>query len=306
MYVASAMCTVRYSLTRALEGVDTKDKGYRRYAASVERALASFDTTEQDWADYISFLGRLLKSLQTRPNDVHIIPESQTVSLRLAQCLSPALPSGVHQKALEVYAFVFSILKVSRIGLPSFKADFIRMTPSLTNSIFTFPASPPSYHSLRCPFGHSFWPFSTITLSHSILRPPDLLSKPSFSVYYRDWKTTRVKISIVCSKLSTSFEIPSRRSLHNKRQTWNRSVPSFGNASSWQQLPAHQGDRALWPTSLGSYPNSASAIQLALMEEVYNTATTLRICLKSLKQRSLPNLVSLFDALPLGSRIVTH
>ena len=123
MYVASAMCTVRSSLTFTLEGVDTKDKGYRRYVASVERALASFETTQQEWADYISFLGRLLKALQTRPKDIHIIPESQTVSLRLAQCLSPALPSGVHQKALEVYAFVFSILKVNRIGLRSFKTD---------------------------------------------------------------------------------------------------------------------------------------------------------------------------------------
>jgi hypothetical protein len=117
MYVASVVRTVRSSLTPTFEGVDTKDKGYRRYVASVERALASFDTTQQEWADYISFLGRLLKALQTRPNDLHIIPESQAVSLRLAQCLSPALPSGVHQKALEVYAFVFSILKVSQIGL---------------------------------------------------------------------------------------------------------------------------------------------------------------------------------------------
>lgn len=114
MYVASTLCTVRYSLTVSLEGVDTKDKGYRRYVANVERALASFETTQQEWADYISFLGRLLKALQTRPNDVHIIPESQTVSLRLAQCLSPSLPSGVHQKVLEVYGFVFSILKVNR------------------------------------------------------------------------------------------------------------------------------------------------------------------------------------------------
>ena len=124
MYVASAINTVRSSLTPTFEGIDTKDKGYRRYVASVERALASFETTQQEWADYISFLGRLLKALQTRPNDIHIIPESQTVSLRLAQCLSPALPSGVHQKTLEVYAFVFSILKVNQIDLRNFKADF--------------------------------------------------------------------------------------------------------------------------------------------------------------------------------------
>jgi len=105
--------TVRSLLIPAIEGVDTKDKGYRRYVAGVERVLASFETTQQEWADYISFLGRLLKALQARPNDIRVIPESQNVALHLAQCLSPALPSGVHQKALEVYAFVFSIFKVN-------------------------------------------------------------------------------------------------------------------------------------------------------------------------------------------------
>ncbi|KAJ4295994.1 hypothetical protein N0V88_004696 [Collariella sp. IMI 366227] len=67
-----------------------KDKHYRRYATGIERALALFDTTLQEWADYISFLNRLLK--------------------RLSQCLNPSLPSGVHQKTLEVYSFIFSVI----------------------------------------------------------------------------------------------------------------------------------------------------------------------------------------------------
>jgi hypothetical protein len=74
--------------------------------------LASFDTAQQDWADYISFLGRLLKALQVHPPDVRLIPDSHIVATRLAQCLNPALPSGVHQKALEVYGFVFSTIGV--------------------------------------------------------------------------------------------------------------------------------------------------------------------------------------------------
>ena len=42
-------------------GLIKKDKGYRRYASTVERVLAQFDTAVEEWADYISFLGRLLK-----------------------------------------------------------------------------------------------------------------------------------------------------------------------------------------------------------------------------------------------------
>ncbi|KAF1946412.1 cellular morphogenesis regulator dopa [Clathrospora elynae] len=87
-----------------------KDKGFRRYAASVERALALWDTAQQEWADYISFLGRLLKALQAHPSSIPVIPHSDTVALRLAQCLNPTLPSGVHQKALEVYDYIFSTI----------------------------------------------------------------------------------------------------------------------------------------------------------------------------------------------------
>ncbi|KAF2086304.1 hypothetical protein K490DRAFT_66856 [Saccharata proteae CBS 121410] len=98
------------------DGPYKKDKAYRRYDSNVERALALFDTPQQEWADYISFLGRLLKAIQTHPPEVPVIPHSSTVATRLAQCLNPSLPSGVHQKALEVYAYVFSILKPNSLS----------------------------------------------------------------------------------------------------------------------------------------------------------------------------------------------
>jgi hypothetical protein len=89
-----------------------KDKGFRRYAVGIERALALWDTAQQEWADYISFLGRLLKALQAHPIEISVIPHNDTVALRLSQCLNPALPSGVHQKALEVYAYIFATIGV--------------------------------------------------------------------------------------------------------------------------------------------------------------------------------------------------
>ncbi|RGP62868.1 putative regulator of reproduction [Fusarium longipes] len=63
-----------------------KDKSYRKYAHGVDRALVLFETALEEWADYISFLNKLLK------------------------CLNPSLPSGVHQKALELYNLVFSVI----------------------------------------------------------------------------------------------------------------------------------------------------------------------------------------------------
>lgn len=95
-----------------MTGATPEDKHYRRYALGVERALSTFDTAQQEWADYISFLSRLLKALQAHPVDCHIVPDSQIVATRLSQCLNHQLPSGVHQKALEVYAFAFTVIGV--------------------------------------------------------------------------------------------------------------------------------------------------------------------------------------------------
>ncbi|KAF2429482.1 hypothetical protein EJ08DRAFT_635171 [Tothia fuscella] len=114
-------------------GINPKDKAYRRYASGVERALSSFDTAQQEWADYISFLGRLLKALQAHPPVENVgIPDADTVALRLAQCLNPSLPSGVHQKALEVYAYVFT-----SIGKANLARDLHLYFPGLS-SVLSF------------------------------------------------------------------------------------------------------------------------------------------------------------------------
>ena len=40
------------------------------------------------------------------------IPRKLIVAKRLAQCLNPALPTGVHQRALDVYTHILSVLGV--------------------------------------------------------------------------------------------------------------------------------------------------------------------------------------------------
>ena len=45
------------------------------------------------------------------------IPRKLVVSKRLAQCLNPALPTGVHQRALDVYTHVLSVLGVHHIAI---------------------------------------------------------------------------------------------------------------------------------------------------------------------------------------------
>ena len=43
------------------------------------------------------------------------IPRKLIVSKRLFQCLNPALPTGVHQRALEVYIHILAVLGVCPI-----------------------------------------------------------------------------------------------------------------------------------------------------------------------------------------------
>ena len=45
-----------------------------------------------------------------------VIPKRVTIGKRLAQCLHPALPSGVHLKALETYDIIFKCIGTQRLS----------------------------------------------------------------------------------------------------------------------------------------------------------------------------------------------
>lgn len=101
-----------------------QDAGFKRHEAQVEKALSKFDNVAE-WADFISFLSRLLKVLQTAPK-YNVIPHKLTVAKRLSQCLNPALPSGVHSRALELYTHIFTVL-----GVDGLRRDLSIWTPGL-------------------------------------------------------------------------------------------------------------------------------------------------------------------------------
>ena len=45
-----------------------------------------------------------------------VIPKRVTIGKRLAQCLHPALPGGVHLKALETYDIIFKCIGTQRLA----------------------------------------------------------------------------------------------------------------------------------------------------------------------------------------------
>lgn len=88
-----------------------KDK---RHLLQVEKALASFEALEE-WADYIAFLSRLHKALQLNET-TSWIPLADDVSRKLALCLLPKLPNGVHQKTLGLYDSIFRALSAPALN----------------------------------------------------------------------------------------------------------------------------------------------------------------------------------------------
>ncbi|KAF9067320.1 Dopey, N-terminal-domain-containing protein [Rhodocollybia butyracea] len=85
-----------------------RDPKYKKYLAQVERCLNSFDNVHE-WADCIAFLKQLLKTFQSYMQFKEI-PRKLIVAKRLSQCLNPALPTGVHQRALDVYSHILAVL----------------------------------------------------------------------------------------------------------------------------------------------------------------------------------------------------
>ncbi|WFD29679.1 hypothetical protein MSPP1_000689 [Malassezia sp. CBS 17886] len=101
-----------------------EDAAFKKHQAHVERALARFESVSE-WADFISFLARLLKTLQSAPQ-FPVVPLKLIVAKRLSQCLNPALPSGVHTRALDVYRHIFTV-----IGVEGLRRDVAVWTPGL-------------------------------------------------------------------------------------------------------------------------------------------------------------------------------
>lgn len=111
------------------------DAKYKKYKNHVEKTLGSFESVAE-WADFITFLAKLLKvgcfsqqdcnnnmlilynqTLQTYPQFT-VIPHKLNVAKRLAQCLNPALPTGVHQRALDVYVHILNTIGVRPCSSP--------------------------------------------------------------------------------------------------------------------------------------------------------------------------------------------
>ncbi|KAH8741038.1 hypothetical protein FG386_002584 [Cryptosporidium ryanae] len=88
----------------------------KKYESEVSSILQSFEKA-QEWADLSNCLQRLHRCINKEFSGVPGVPLKEIVSKRLAQCLNPSLPSGVHTKALETYDAIFEKIEKSELSL---------------------------------------------------------------------------------------------------------------------------------------------------------------------------------------------
>ncbi|XP_042299241.1 protein dopey-1-like isoform X2 [Sceloporus undulatus] len=132
------------------------DSKYRNYVAAVDKALKSFEYSSE-WADLISSLGKLNKVLQNNAK-YQVVPKKLTIGKRLAQCLHPALPGGVHRKALETYEIIFKIIGPKRLAKDLFLYSS-GLFPLLANAAMSVkPALLSLYEAYYLPLGKTLKP----------------------------------------------------------------------------------------------------------------------------------------------------
>ncbi|XP_061529813.1 protein dopey-1 isoform X2 [Phycodurus eques] len=132
------------------------DSKYRNYVAAVDKALKNFEYSSE-WADLISALGKLNKVLQNNAK-YQVVPKKLTIGKRLAQCLHPALPSGVHRKALETYEIIFKIIGSKRLAKDLFLYSS-GLFPLLTNAAMSVkPVLLGLYETYYLPLGKTLKP----------------------------------------------------------------------------------------------------------------------------------------------------
>ncbi|KAM3852165.1 protein DOP1A [Vipera latastei] len=132
------------------------DSKYKHYVTAVDKALKSFEYSSE-WADLISSLGKLNKVLQNNVK-YQVVPKKLTIGKRLAQCLHPALPGGVHRKALETYEIVFKIIGPRRLAKDLFLYSS-GLFPLLANAAMSVkPALLSLYEMYYLPLGKTLKP----------------------------------------------------------------------------------------------------------------------------------------------------
>ena len=86
---------------------DTKE--FKKFEKALNNILSS-SAGAASWSDLLSFTKEIFKILEDKKEKLNfaLITDKITISKRLAQCLNPECPSGVHEVVINIYYMIFN------------------------------------------------------------------------------------------------------------------------------------------------------------------------------------------------------
>ena len=85
---------------------DTKE--FKKFDKTLNNILYS-SAGASSWSDLLSFTKEITKHLEDKKEKLNfgLISDKNSLSKRLAQCLNPECPAGVHEAVISIYDMIF-------------------------------------------------------------------------------------------------------------------------------------------------------------------------------------------------------
>ena len=90
-----------------------ESKEFKKFDKSITNLLSS-SSGAASWSDLLPFTKEILQLLEKKKDEFNFayLTDRNTLSKRLAQCLNPECPGGVHEVVINIYTIIFqNILK---------------------------------------------------------------------------------------------------------------------------------------------------------------------------------------------------
>ena len=86
----------------------TENKEFKKFEKNLNSILSSSAGAES-WSDLLPFTREILQLLDKKKAEFNfaILSDRNTVAKRLAQCLNPECPGGVHEVVINIYNILF-------------------------------------------------------------------------------------------------------------------------------------------------------------------------------------------------------
>ena len=95
----------------------SETKEFKKFEKALSNILYS-SSQAASWSDLLSFTKEIFKQLDDKKDKLNfgLISDKNSLSKRLAQCLNPECPGGVHEVVINIYDIIFQNILLKNNG----------------------------------------------------------------------------------------------------------------------------------------------------------------------------------------------